>query len=133
MGTLWKVLVGLVLVVPLAAYVVGPLTPSDAGQHDRSRPVVIGDADPPGGRPSPPAPDQDPPGGSDTDDVRVNNPEPRRLEGRGTDDDAEEESGQRGNETDDDDGTDRDRDDGDDTDEEDDGGDTDEGDDGGDD
>ncbi len=43
MGTFWKALIGLAIAVPLAAYVVGPLTPSDSDNGDRSRPVIVGE------------------------------------------------------------------------------------------
>ena len=100
MRTWWKVAIGVVLVVPLLAYVVGPLTPSDAGRGDRTRPVIIGDVR---GtvEPAPPASDDgddDSAGAGDTDEERprVNVPEPRRLEEPdGQHDDGEEGSGQR--------------------------------------
>ena len=121
MSAWWKVVIGAVLVVPLLAYVVGPLTPSDADRGDRSRPVIIGDVPEPAA-PSPATPTTPPPSPApaadddgddragaegDTDDrARVNNPEPRRLDGRDDaddgGDDADDEAGEGSGERDDD-------------------------------
>lgn len=57
MSTFWKALVGALLVVPLAAYVVGTLATSSADDGDRDRPVIIGE--PTDSTPASPSDDDD--------------------------------------------------------------------------
>lgn len=110
---MWKVLLGLALVLPMGAYVAGSLMSSAADMPTPREPVIIRDADPspepPPSRPrdEPPAggddvPDDEP--GDDVDDVddnglRIVTPEPTRMD---DDDDRDEDEDEDDHDTGDD-------------------------------
>ena len=60
MSTFWKVMVGLLLTLPVGAYVTGTLVAADPGLPAERRPIVISDA----------SADQAPPGGPATSGAR---------------------------------------------------------------
>jgi hypothetical protein len=104
MATFWKVLIGLAIALPMAAYVAGSFIASSADDPVRRDPVYISDvretpeADKkPGGKdPSAPPSRRTPVNGDDDDDdddgVRVVTPKPTRVDGddgpEGDDDDS---------------------------------------------
>jgi hypothetical protein len=55
MSTLWKVLVGLLLTLPIASYVAGTLVASEADLPGRRAPIVISDSASGPGRTTPPS------------------------------------------------------------------------------
>jgi len=87
MSTLWKVAIGLALVLPMLAYVAGSLVASGSTDLPRHEPVVIRDAPlqptstPPTLTPRPdPDPDDEDDDDTDDDDVVVVTPKPTRVD-----------------------------------------------------
>ena len=84
MSAVWKVLVGLVLTLPVGAYVAGTLVSSQANVPDRRAPVVISDNPSPGAAPSAdqsPGDDHADDHGDDAaHDLRTVNPTPDQVE-----------------------------------------------------
>lgn len=101
MPRFWKVMVGLAIVLPMVAYVVGSVTASSGGDPVRRDPVYIMDVpETPaseksrrGTDPSPPPETQAPVDGHDDDaddnGVRVVTPQPTRVDGDDADDGPE--------------------------------------------
>lgn len=106
-STLWKVLVGLAVALPMVAYVAGSFLATGATEPPRRDPIVIRDApaqvvdQPPVLTPRPstrPDPDDDDDGdgddgdddttpGADDDEIRVVTPQPTRVDDDDDDDD----------------------------------------------
>ena len=86
MSTLWKVAIGLALVLPMLAYVAGSLVASGSTDLPRHDPVVIRDAPlqptstPPTLTPRPDPDPDDEDDDTDDDDVVVVTPKPTRVD-----------------------------------------------------
>jgi uncharacterized membrane protein YgcG len=83
MSAIWKVLVGLVLTLPVGAYVAGTLVSSQANVPDRRAPVVISGTPTPGAAPSAdqsPGDDHGDDHGDEARGLRTVNPTPDQVE-----------------------------------------------------